>query len=453
MAERTPGIIVRTVDSAGIIAPPAFERYPLYLGEGDPYRSIENQLVVRSSGSVDNLVSISTIHEIISVGDLPDISKYVDGVDYTLSAGNIISWLPGGSKPTLGNPYYIAFTETRAASAYDPMLYFDENLIYADHGNKTRTSGVINDVSVGSYLGLQSGAKGVMVAQLDFSSAVDPDSPTGAEFEAAITAMITKLEKIYDYKLYIVPMSSGTLNTTTAATMLFNHAVLASQPERKQERSVYGALPVGTTYQQSATFAQTYANSRMIVPYAYNGISRVNGFTSDYDMRFYNAAVAGLFCAQPIGRNISDEVVPNVTIYDNLTPDQLNWLVARGVSPAKIKGDIVRNVMLITTDTTSALTEDLGVQDTKDYVKKYWREKLWEVFRNKPINAGLLGDIDSASRGILEYLVSKEILADWNNVSVGQDGVEPRKVNVSGSILPAYGLQWMDVTFTFVLSF
>jgi len=448
-----PGIIVRTIDSAGIIAPPVFERYPLIIGEGDPYRIIENQKIVRSSGSVDTIPSVSTVHGIVSVGDLPDVAKYVNGVDYTLAAGNLISWLPGGSSPNLGSNYYITFTETRAASAYDPMLYFDENLVYADHGNKTRTSGDINDISVGAYLALQAGAKGVMVAQLDLSSTSNPDSPSNSELETAFSNMISKLEQITDYKLYIVPMSSGVLDTVTAANLLFNHAVLASQPENKQERCVFAALPKNTTYQSAATFAQDYAHSRMIVPYAYDGISKVVGFTDEYDMRFYNAALAGKFCAQPIGRNISDEIIPNVLIKDNLTPEQLNYLVARGVSPARIRGEVVYNVMLITTDTTSALTEDLGVQDIKDYVRKYWREKLWEVFKNKPINANLLGQIHSSSEGILEYLVSETILSDWRNVAVSQDTVEPRKVNVSGEVLPAYGLQWVDVTFTFALSF
>jgi hypothetical protein len=65
----------------------------------------------------------------------------------------------------------------------------------------------------------------------------------------------------------------------------------------------------------------------------------------------------------------------------------------------------------------------------------------------------LLGQITSSSEGILESLVADEIIADWQNVAVSQDPDEPRKVLCYGQVQPAFGMQWMDVTFTFVLSF
>jgi len=453
MALQLPGIIVRIVNDTGIVAPPLYERYPVYIGEGDPYKLISNQRVVRSAGVVDNLVSGSTINEIVSVGDLPGVAKYVDGTDYTLVTGNKISWNPAGSEPTVGNNYYVTFTETRAASAYVPTLYFNENLIYEDHGNKTRTNGNINDVSVGGYLGLQAGSTGVIIAQLDLSSATDPDSPTGQELENAFTAMVDELEKITGYKLFLVPMSSGTLNTTSAANIMFNHAVLASEPTQKQERTVIASLPQSTAYTDAAAFALSYAHSRMVVPFPYNGISKVNGFTSNYDSRFYSAALAGKICSVGIGINISDEIIPNVTVTDNYSPEVETWLVGRGVGPARIKGEVLRNVFIGTTDTTSALTEDLGVQDVGDYVKKYLREQLWVLYRNKPINEDLLTSVDGSVTNILKYLIKEVVIADYKNVSVTQDSTEPRKINVTASVQPAFGMQYMDITFTFVLSF
>lgn len=453
MALQLPGITVEVVNGTDIIAPPVWERYPVIIGEGDPYRIVRNQQIVRSAGSVDTIRSVTTVNEIVSVGDLPDISGYTSGTDYTLSGSNRISWLPGGTSPTLGDPYYLTFTETRPTSAYSPILYLDGNKILANHGERTRTSGAINDVTVGGSLALNAGAKGVIIAQLNLSAATDPDNPTSQELENAFIAMRNELNKITDYKLFLLPMSSGTLQTTSAANIFFNHAVLASQPANKQERTVVAALPKTTTYQEAATFAQSYAHERMVVPYASDGVSQVTGFTAEYDMRFYNAAVTGKQCSVPIGINISDEIIPGVTIKDNLTPEENTYLVQRGVSPAKLRGEVVRNILLITTDTTSALTEDLGVQDVKDYVKKYWREGLWAVYRNKPITENLLSQITASSENILEYLVSETIISEWRNVSVTQDDVEPRKVNITGQIQPAFGMQWADVTFTFVLSF
>lgn len=452
MAERVPGIIVRIVNDSGIIAPPTYERYPVYIGEGDPFRIVRNQKIVRSSGSVDSLRTVTDVNEIVSVGDLPGIASYTESTDYVLS-GNTISWAPGGDEPTLGNEYYVTFTETRPASAYTPMLYFDENLIYEDHGEQTRTNGERNDISVAGSLGLNAGSNGVIIAQLDLSGATDPDSPTNQELENAFTAMRDELQKITDYKLWLVPLSSGTLHSTTAANIFFNHAVLASEPEKKQERSVIASVPQDYTYLQAATFAQAYSHERMVVPYAAEGKSTPVGFTTASDMRFYNAALAGKVCSVDIGIEISDEIIPNVTIEDNLTLAVQEYLLARGVSPAKTRNDIVRNIMVITTDTTNALTESVGVQDIKDYVKKYWREGLWAVYKNKPITPALIQQIRTSSINILNYLQAQSIVAQYQSISVSQDSVEPRKVIVTGKIKPAFGLQWMDVTFTFVLSF
>ena len=452
MALKLPGIEVSIVNATDIVAPPVYERYPVYIGEGDPYRIVTNQEVVRSMGSVDNLRSVTTINEITSVGDLPGIANYTGTTDYVLS-GNTISWAPGGDAPTLGDSFYVTFTETRPASAYVPSLYFDGNLVIANHGEKTRTNGNINDVVVGASLGLNAGSKGVIVAQLNLSGATDPDSPTNLELENAFIAMREEIDKITGYKLFLVPMSSGTLSTTTAASIYWNHAVLVSTPERKQERTVVMSLPKTTTYQVAATTAQTFANERMVVPYAADGETQVVGFTTIYDMRFGAATLAGLLCSGAIGQTFSEEVLPNMLISDNLNPAQNTYLVQRGVSPMSLSGTVVRVIMPITTDTTSALTEDLGVQDVSDYVKKYWREGLWDLYKNKKINANMISQVEASSRNILEYLQGQTIVDEWQNVSASQSTVEPRQINVTGQIKPAFSLQWMDITFTFVLSF
>jgi hypothetical protein len=265
--------------------------------------------------------------------------------------------------------------------------------------------------------------------------------------------MRTALEKVTDYKLYLVPLSSGTLNTTSAAALFFNQAVILSEPENKQERTVVASLPMGTSYQDAAVYAQSYAHERMIVPYVPDATCNVTGFTEDFDTRFYCAAVIGKMCSVGIGRNISDEIIPNITFTDNNTPKEIKFMVQRGVSPAKIRGEVCRNVLLITTDTTSALTEDAGVQDVKDYVKKYWREGLWNLYRNAPITTTLQASIRSSSISMLQYLISQTIISEYKSISVTQDETEPRKILITGKIKPAFGLQWMDVTFTFVLSF
>jgi len=452
MAIRVPGIIVRVNNDTGIVAPPGIERFPAIIGAGDPYRLTADYRIRKGVDDYDSLGSTTTVNEIISAGDLPGISHYIETTDYTL-VGNSIHWVNPAHKPAPGDYYYVTYTDTRPASAYTPMLYFDENLVYADHGGSMRTNGAINDVSVGGSLALNAGANGVIIAQLDLSDAVDPDSPTNSELETAFIATRDALEKISGYKLFLIPMSSGTLNTTSAANIFFNHAVICSMPERKLERTCIAALPKGTDYQDAATFAESYFHERMVVPAVPECTVSVVGFSGDFDTRFYNAVLGGKLCSVAVANTISDEILPNITFTDNFTIDEQNYLVQRGVSPGKVSGEVVRNVLAITSNTTNALTEDLGVQDAADYTKKYCREGLFELYKNKPINNSLMAQVNTSLRSMMEQLISDNVLSETKNITATQDVAEPRKINVTGKAKPAFRLQWMDITFTFALSF
>jgi hypothetical protein len=462
-----PGVIVRVINDTGIVAPPAYERYPVIIGSGDPFKLLLTQPIVRGSGVADNLPTIMNVNQIIGTYRSGNFN-YEHALwtsNYSL-VGDTIDWTgttPNVDAPDLAETYYVTYTESRAASAYEPTLYFDGNLIYEDHGSGTRldTPGTINDVTAGAILALGAGARGVIVLQLDYSLAVDPYNPTVSEEQNAYLAAIEKLETITDFKLFLVPMSTRMLSSTTASNLLFSHACIASLPENKQERTVIASAPSGTSYTDAATYAQAYAHERMVMPFPYAGQSQVIGVeglstaiqATIYDSRFYSAAVAGRLCAADIGINISDEIIAGVNTTGNYKPAVLTYLVQRGVGPSKTRGGVTRNVYIGTTDTTNALTEDLGVQDTKDYVKKYWREGLWPLFRNKPITGTLLSSIRSASIGILDSLKTRQIVDDYANVTVRQDSMEPRKVYITGKIKPAFSLQFIDVTFTFVLSF
>ncbi|MFA5132670.1 MAG: DUF4815 domain-containing protein [Candidatus Paceibacterota bacterium] len=453
MAERVPGVITTITDDTGRIVPPTFRRYVTIIGVGDAYKLIQNRRMVRGAGTNDAIPTVTQVNTIVSVGDLPGISKYIDGADYQLS-GDEVEWLAGGDEPGAGDAYYLTFTETRPASAYQPILYFNDNLAIANHGNVLMTTGQINDVTKGVQLALENGGKGVIALQLDLRAAVNPNAPTGQELENAFLACIDKLERITDAKLLMVGMSSGVMQTVTAANILYSHAILASQPERKQWRTVMMAMPAGTSYLEFVAAQAAYANSRMVVPAIPTNLS-MPGLLGTYDSRYYCAALAGKLLSGGVGDTYYDEIISGITFGDsyNYTPDELEYLVQHSVSPAKSLSGVVRNVAAFTTDGTSALTEDLGVQDIKDYTAYAWNKKLWEVFRNKRSAIGLAGEIKSASENFLDTFIDKGTIANHRNVAAYQDITEPRKYRVTGQILPVFGVGWMDVDFVFFMSF
>ena len=451
MALRVPGVIVDIVNQAGAIATPTYVRYPVIIGVGDSNLSITTRI---QHGSTDNdVIPVTTeFQEFTSVTTI-NHEDYTASYTYDSQTVSIFWETQSGTYPKENDRYVVSFTETVSASAYTPTLIFDQNTLYSEFGGTTRTDGSLNELVAGAWLSLQAGAPGVIVLQLDLRDAIDPLYPTNAELEQAFNDAVTKLEEITDYKLFLVPLSSGTLDSTTAADIMFNHAIQASLPENKQERTVVAALPKGTSVVDIATYAQGYANERMVVPATKNTSTKINvsGFaTNTYDTRFYNCAMIGVQCSVGVGINISDGIVPNITLDSNFTPNELNYLVQRGISPAKSKNGVVRNVLAITTDTTGALTEDLGVQDVKDYVKRTWREGLWADYRNAPITNSLPGEVANTCKSMLDSMLRDSIIADYTTPLVQQDQTEPRKLNIRGRIKPAFGVQWMDVEFVFV---
>jgi len=452
MADRLPGVIVKITAETGVVVPRTYERFPVIIGQGETELLIENEAVLHTGVGSADVLQRTPVHRVISIGDIPNQSKYTSPHDYSL-VGNTIDWSASGDEPSSGSIYYVSYTTEVPATAYTPTLYFDENLIFPTHGNRVRVDGSINPVVVGSNLAFLSGALGVIVAQLDLRSAVDPAHPTGQEIEDAYTdattGIIEKLEKITDFKLFLVPLDAGLLGTQYANDLLFNHAVVASLPENKQERTVIAAVETGTTAAQFEALAQNYANERMVVPAAPNGEVSVSGFSGTYDQTYLSAGFAGLLCSRGIGRAVTDQVVRNVGLVDDFTPRQMRDFVRVGVSPFTTRDTLTRAVFPITTDTTNSVVEDLAVQDIADYTRRTWREVLQRNFIGIPITASTPQVLEAASRTILDDMISNGILADYEDIRAVQDASEPRLIEIYGRVKPAFPLQFIDVNFVF----
>ena len=439
MAERVPGIIVKIVPDTGIVAPPLFERYPLIIGSGETELPVYDEAVTRAAYGELDALSKTGVNRVIQIGDIPGSSKYEEGVDFVLT-GDEIDWTPGGIEPAAGAIYYVTYTyDLPLATAFEPTLYFDENMLYADHGQKTLVAGGINPLTVAADISLQAGAKGVVVAQLN---------PADGTLVQQYDAVIEKLEKIVGMKLFIVPLDVN----SQVNSNIFNHCVVSSVASRKQERTMFVASAKGTSYTTFRNLPALYRNGRAVVPLCYNGEITISGFTGTYDQVYIGAAIAGLLCSVEIGAGVSDSPLPGFQCVGDYTPVQYDILVQAGGSPVSSGGGIPRLVMAITTDTSNAINEDLGVQDIADYTKKYWRERLWEIYKNARITANFGSSLVSTSRTMLERLLSDNVIAGYKDISAVPDSVEPRKWKMYGKIKPMFTFQWMDVEFVFVAS-
>jgi hypothetical protein len=438
MAERAPGVIVTVVPDVALVAPPLYERYPCIIGAGEIELPVYDERVTRSVYGSTDALSHSGVNRVLQIGDIPGSSKYVEGVDFVLS-GDLIDWSPGGAEPAAGADYYITYTIDPPASTYQPKLYFDGNQIVSEHGNRTKVAGGINPVVVASLGAIDSGARGVYVLQLD---------PSFGSIENQYLDAIDKLETIQDVKLFVVPLDVNSAVTEA----LFNHCVIFSQPERKQERTLIVPVAKNTDYATFRNMPAMFKNKRAVIPACYNAEVTVTGFTATYDQVYASAAFAALWCSGPVGQTYSDISMSGFQCVGDFSSPQIDTLVGLGCSPIKSGRGIPRLVMGITTDTSNAVNEDLGVQDIEDYVKKYWREGLWNTYKNARIVPGFANQLVSSSEGMLERLISDKIVTGYADISAVQDVVEARKFKMYGKIQPTFSLQWIDITWVFTAS-
>jgi hypothetical protein len=438
MAERAPGVIVTVVPDVAAVAPPLFERYPCIIGAGETELPYYDENVERAAyGDIDPLAH-SGVNRILQIGDIPGQDKYEEGVDFVLT-GDSVEWLPGGSRPVTGVTYYVSYTTDLPASAFLPKLYFDGNTIISEHGNKTKVAGGINPAVVAAIIALDNGSKGVYIIQLD---------PSKGSLDNQYLDAIEKLATIQDVKLFVVPLDVD--SDVTAA--LFNHCVIFSTPQRKQERTLVVPVAKNTDYATFRNMPSLFRHKRAHIPACYNGEVTLIGFSGTFNQVYAGVADIAKWCSGDVGQTYSDEPLSDFQCIADFTGPQIDNLVGVGVSPIKSGSGIPRLVMGITTDVSTAINEDLGIQDIEDYVKKYWRDGMWGIYRNARIVPGFADQLVNSSIGMLERLITDKIVTAYRDISAIPDPVEPRKFRMFGRIQPTFSLQWLDVEWVFSAS-
>ena len=493
LGNRLPGIVVTITADAGLIAPFGFERFPCIIGKGDIEIPKERNLVVshETAGGTDSLPdSAQTIYQI---GAAPGIITYDEIRDYTHTAGtNAIDWSPSGpsaKEPTAGTNYYVSYTVEMPTSAFEPILYLDEDLMLQERGIESIFSDtdLRNDLVTAARLAFKNGATGVIVAQLDFKGAnttiiptastqwADPLDPTGDEMSTAYDVADVKVDKIEEFKLWLVPLDPSSLPTVLDPlaektfpaggdnnTRWYLHAIKASAPTEARERTVFGVVPQGTRLSSlldtARGFRETGGGDRMVIT-GTKGLTDIEAsavavsiFTRTGDIvpvSFLNAATAGLFSRSRIGAPNNSAAIGGVSVLDDWTIPEARVLRGGGVIPYKVRANLTRMIIPISTDTTSAFTEDLSVQDIADYLRGFIRLRLFDAFSNVNITADTEGSLIAALSSLLEGLIKDRILVAFTDIQATQRTDEPRKIDMRGKVKPAFPLRWIDVDLVF----
>lgn len=313
-----------------------------------------------------------------------------------------------------------------------PYLFTDLSSLISRFGQPS----IENTLSLGAQLAFQNGAKRVVAIQA-LDPAVDP----------RWTQAYQALSKVDTYYVVPIPPSEYPL----VASLGLTHVENQSSTKYRNER----ILILGETIDMGVDDISLYRNSTRTVFLAPGDLSTVlNGETAQLDGRYLAAAYAGKLSsfgslAEPaMNKRLTGFVIDSQNKYSRL---QLETLVQKGVTIIRreaVGGIIYRSVT--TSDSTNAVDQEQSVVRVADFIAINLRNVLENRFIGRPIVELILEEIRSSTTKFLEVQIAKRIITKFEGVQVRVDSQDPRQVNVTFDIEPAFPLVDIPVTINVV---
>jgi len=478
MSSYTPtGTTVEVLDNPRIISNQESARLPAIIGLGPVTRSVVDEAVVRGSGSVDSLaaypgagVSVTQIAKIpgILANTMAAVAVSDGGQLYAPASASVstagqLTWTGSGENvPAVNAVYYVTYNYDVPAAQFIPYTTGDKALIKARYGTENTTNGLL---AIAGNLALENNAPQVILVQASGS----------AYNEANYKAAIDKLRKKDNVEQIVVVFPSGSVTRAQQQTLLtyaYSH-VLAMNAKKKERGMVSGSPSVDYTadgfdsigdLSTPASYlyrahALKSADMTYVVPSVLTRVDE-SGNTMQLDGNFAAVAVAAVQSAQSKRSTpITGFVVTGISIEDEKWEDtDMDVLGAGGCLVLQSKGGIITIRDAITTDGTSADTQEMSVRASRRLVQRSLRNGLDNQFTNKGLTIlpETPSNVSAGTRAILEGLVQDgEIFAygKTNDPTTGetaissvQDSIEPRRINTTCSVKYLYPLKWIQVT-------
>ena len=454
-------------------------RLPAVVALGPTTVSVVDEAVQRGTGSVDYLsvyatsgVTISQIANSPGVvsGKLNAVLVSQSGALYNTASGSFgsgdgsMTWnlTPSVDVPSTGSVYYVTYSYDAPASQYDPTVMVDKKYITAKYGAENTANGML---SIGGSIALENNSPGVLLVQA-----------TGSSYNvAAYQAAIDKLQKKSNIEQLVILFPSGSVTRAQQETLLtyaYTHVKLMNQNGRER------GLMLGTPSTGSATDGfDAIGDSSTAASYVYRAsvykdknvayvvpstITRLDASGNEMvlDGNYGALGVAAVQAAQskrstPIhGFQVVGLTLPDEKWHDT----EMDQLGSGGCLVLMSEGGAVTIRDAITTDMTSADTQEVSVVAQERLVKRTLRDGLKNKFTGKGIviTPSTNYDVQSYAQTLLTGLVSNGELYGYGvafNPVTGEtpivaaiDSTEPRKVNLTCSVKYLYPLKFMDVT-------
>lgn len=474
---RPSDVFVNIVPNTRIINLASDARIPAIVGMGTSTLQITDESVVRGAvGTYDSLsvlaknvsgvvatqfasragVTGGQFASLISTGG----ALYASGSATVTTSGSVL-WGSGSVDiPAAGTTYYVNYSCTKPASYYEPIMLSDKGDVEFIYGTESTN----NNITIAANLAIENGAPAVMTVQA-----------TGSVFNVtAYKNAIDKLQKKTNIEDIIVVFPSGTARASQEEVISYAYGHISLMNSQNRERGLFFGSP--TTYYSStgtdaigdastsgtyAYIANAYKNKNISYVVSSRTQRRLSDSTLvDIDANFAAAAVAGVRAAQPKKSTPIHgfSVVGLVLEEDRWTPTELTQLGAANCMVLLNQGGNVTIVDALTTDPTSADTQEISVVAQERLVKRSIRNGLKNTYLNKGYVIGdqTSTDLTSTTRSILSTLVSNNEIYGFGeainpatgevNITAKQNPSEPRQFDIACAVKYLYPLKWVVVS-------
>ena len=478
---KQPGTTVTTVDNPRIINIATDTMIPAIVGLGLTKRYVIDEPVARGVGATDNLAAYPAANVSVTListtqGANSGLTYLPNGPLVTLASASVntagtLTWnqavqgtgtgVTNAQQPGTGSAYYVTYNYDVPSTQFDPTVISDKTSLIAKYGSENTASG---SLTIAGSIVLDNGSPAVMVVQASGS----------AYSEAIYKTAIDKLQKKKNIESIICVFPSGSVTAAQQQSLLtyaYTHVLTMDNAGRGRglidgSPSPYSASDGFDTIGDTST-ASTYCyrantiNDRKRIYVVPSRIRRkdASGNYMELDGNYAGCTVAGLKGAQNLRSTpLTGMVVTGIVVEDEKWNEyEMNTLAGSGCLVLESRGGVVTIRDCITTDSTSADTEEESVESVRRLVKRTLQTGLDNAFKGKGvvINSTTPLDVISTTGSILQSLVNAREIAKYGQndnpitgelkISAVQNAQEPRQIDVTCSIMYLYPFKWAQI--------
>lgn len=450
MVYREPGVRAQAKRNSRNASGVAPNLYPAIIGSGVASLTKVVSVVRAFTGMEDTIPVDGNVTAIQRIGNFRTSTDYVAPADYSLSDPitnpNKIIWAagPGTPKsPVPGSTYFVSLTYAFNEQHYMPRLVTSLDDVVERYGPDVSAAGVVNPISLGAQLCLESGARAIYVMQI---------KPAGAQinvndYSEALMEKLSVLPDVYR----VVPMDlRADINL-----QVINHVTLMSSPEERSERVAligvdHAATDLTSLISTVGGYAEALSNARVSVIYP-DRASRTlsDGKVHILGPQYLCAALAGWRAAQPVSRAFTKGQIMS---FDDLlglplVRTEKNMVAARGVMVLEQDkpGQPVEVRHGLTTDMSSVQARESSITEIADFSCKLMRAGLKSYIGKENISDELIVKVRNAASSILSTLVRMGAINGGSVLALYQDEMAKDTLVMKVQILVPYPCNYIDI--------